>query len=142
VYWSVARRHDLEAKLRARAGRFALQGEICGPGIQKNRLGLTATSLFVFSAYDLVDHRFLPDAEMRALVAELGLTPVPLVEEGDVFAHDLPALLKLAEGLYPGTKNEREGIVIRPRTERVSPTLQGRLSFKAISNRYLLAEKD
>ena len=142
VYWSVARRHDLEAKLRARGGRYALQGEICGPGIQRNRLGLAGSSLFVFSAYDLVEHRFLPDDEMRALAAELGLTPVPLVEEGDAFAHDLASLLKLAEGLYPGTKNEREGVVVRPRAERASPTLLGRLSFKAISNRYLLAERD
>ena len=142
VYWSVARRLDLEGKLRARAGRYALQGELCGPGIQKNRLGLAATSLFVFSAYDLAENHFLPDAEMRALAAEMGLTPVPVVESGESFAHDLASLLKLAEGHYPGTKNEREGVVIRARDERRSATLQGRLSFKAISNRYLLAEKD
>jgi hypothetical protein len=46
------------------------------------------------------------------------------------------------EGTYPGTTNEREGIVIRPREETFSPTLNGRLSFKAISNRYLLDERD
>ena len=48
----------------------------------------------------------------------------------------------LAGGVYPGTKNPREGIVIRPRGEVFSPTLRGRLSFKAISNRCLLAERD
>jgi len=47
----------------------------------------------------------------------------------------------MAEGFYEGTKNEREGIVVRPRDGEIfSPTLNGRLSFKAISNRFLLAE--
>ena len=37
---------------------------------------------------------------------------------------------------------DREGIVIRPMTEQYSPTLGGRLSFKAISNRFLLKDGD
>lgn len=142
VYWHIARREGIEAKLRAWEGRYALQGEVCGPGIQKNRLALTAPALFVFSAYDLAEHRFLDHDATRALVAELGLTAVPVVEEGEAFAHDLRSLLALAEGRYSGTRNEREGIVVRARREMFSATLQGRLSFKAISNRYLLAEKD
>jgi RNA ligase (TIGR02306 family) len=142
VYWAVARRHDLEAKLRARGGRYALQGELCGPGIQKNPMGLKGPQLFVFSAYDLVEARFLDDAAMRALALEMAVEPVALVEAGDAFAHDLPSLLALAEGAYPGTKNQREGIVVRARYETFSPTLNGRLSFKAISNKYLLGERD
>ena len=50
--------------------------------------------------------------------------------------------MALAEGKYPGTSNEREGIVIRPLHEKHSLVLGGRLSFKAISNRYLLNERD
>ena len=79
---------------------------------------------------------------MRAVAAEMDLDPVSVVEEGESFAHDQASLLALADGLYPGTKNAREGIVIRPREEAFSETLRGRLSFKAISNRFLLAEKD
>lgn len=142
VYWSVARRFDLEAKLRAREGRYAIQGELCGPGIQKNPLGLKETGFFLFSVYDLRAGRFLDDAAMRALAVELGVTPVAQVESGESFAHDQVSLLALAEGVYPGTKNQREGVVIRPRDERMSPTLGGRLSFKAISNKYLLGERD
>lgn len=142
VYWAVARRHELEAKLRAKGGHLAVQGELCGPGIQKNPLGLKSVQLFVFSVYDLRAGRFLSDGETRALAAELGLDAVPVVASGDDFAHDQASLLALAEGLYPGTRNQREGIVIRPRDEVYSPTLNGRLSFKAISNRYLLDERD
>ena len=54
--------------------------------------------------------------------------------EIDAIPPDLPA--------YPGTKNQREGVVIRPRVEQFSATLGGRLSFKAISNKYLLGERD
>jgi RNA ligase (TIGR02306 family) len=142
VYWNVARRLDLEAKLRAQGGRYAVQGELCGPSIQKNPLALREVALFVFSVYDLSAARFLSDREMRALAAEMELPAVAVVEEGEAFAHDQASLLALAEGVYPGTKNQREGIVIRPRDEVFSPTLGGRLSFKAISNKYLLGERD
>lgn len=142
VYWTVARRLGLEAALDTRGGRYAIQGELCGPGIQKNPLALREVQLFVFSGYDLVDNRFLADREMRELASGMGLTPVAVVEAGEAFAHDQASLLALAEGVYPGTKNQREGIVIRPQVESVSPTLGGRLSFKAISNKYLLGERD
>ena len=52
------------------------------------------------------------------------------------WTHCLP--LTLAEGKYPGTNNNREGLVIRPRQEAIRPTLNGRLSFKVMSNRFLL----
>lgn len=141
-YWSVARKHGLEERLRATGGRWALQGEVCGPGVQKNPLGLPVLSLFLFNAWDLVEHRHLDHDELVALGAELGVPTVAVIEEGPSFAHDQASLLALAEGKYPGTSNEREGIVIRPRRATWSPTLRGRLSFKAISNRYLLAERD
>jgi RNA ligase (TIGR02306 family) len=141
-YWIVAQRHGIEQKLRAKGGRYAIQGEICGPSVQKNPLGLREARLYVFSVRDLTAGRYVSDGEMRALCAEWELEPVAIVEEGDVFAYDQAALLALAEGVYPGTKNQREGVVIRPREEAFSPTLSGRLSFKAISNRFLLAEKD
>lgn len=142
LYFAIARKLELESKLRSVGGRFAIQGEICGPGIQKNPMGLAAPTLFVFSVLDLETRTFLSDRAMRGLVAQLGLVPVAIVEEGDAFDHDQASLLALAEGLYPGTKNQREGIVIRPREEVHSIVLGGRLSFKAISNRYLLDERD
>jgi len=137
--WRAARKYDLEEVLR-RAPHLAVQGELCGPGIQKNRLNLKEVSLFVFNVYDFQKARYLPHDEARAFALESGLTPVEVVEEGEAFAHTQESLLALAEGKYPGTGNAREGIVIRPREERYSPTLAGRLSFKAISNRFLLKE--
>jgi RNA ligase (TIGR02306 family) len=139
IYWRAARKYDLEAVLR-RSPNFAVQGELCGPGIQKNRLNLKELSLFVFNVYDFQNARYLAHDEARQWLLQNGLTPVETIEEGDSFAHTQDSLLALAEGKYPNTQNEREGIVIRPRQERFSPTLGGRLSFKAISNRFLLKE--
>ena len=138
-YWRVARRYDIEAALR-KAPHLAVQGEICGPGIQKNRLGLKEVGFYAFNVYDMQRGRYLDHDDVRAFLAESGLPAVPVLEEGDSFAHTLESLLALAEGKYDGTQNEREGIVIRPRQERNSLLLAGRLSFKAISNRFLLKE--
>jgi hypothetical protein len=47
----------------------------------------------------------------------------------------------MAEGKYAGTKNEREGIVVRDVESSRSETLDGNLlSFKVLSNKYLLKE--
>lgn len=141
VYWRVARKYGLETVLRRCPG-LAVQGEICGPGIQKNRLGLKELTLFIFNIYDIPKGRYLePGAERRWLL-ETGLTGVEIVEAGEAFAHSQETLLGLAEGKYPGTTNEREGIVIRPLRETRSEVLAGRLSFKAISNRFLLKGGD
>ena len=98
-------------------------------------------SLYVFNVYDIVAGRYLGHDAARMFLAQNGLNAVETLETGAAFAYTQDELLALAEGKYPGTKAEREGVVIRPLTEAVSVSLGGRLSFKAISNRYLLAEE-
>ena len=64
-------------------------------------------------------------------------------EAAKTFDHTLEHYLALAQGVYPGTKNRKEGIVVRPLVERLSPTLGGgRLSFKVINNDFLLKDED
>jgi len=139
VYWRVARKYNLEELLR-KSPDLAVQGEVCGPGIQKNRLGLKELDLFVFNVYDFRNARHLDSLSAQQWALENGLKHVEIVESGESFAHSQDSLLALAEGKYAGTGNEREGIVIRPLHETFSATLGGRLSFKAISNRFLLKE--
>lgn len=140
-YWNMARKYELEAVLR-RNPNLAIQGEIVGPGVQKNPLGLTEIALFAFNVYDFAVGRYLEHDAAREFLGLNHIPAVETIETGESFEHTQEELLALAEGKYPGTKNEREGIVIRPMTETFSLTLGGRLSFKAISNRYLLAERD
>jgi RNA ligase (TIGR02306 family) len=139
--WRVAQKLGLKEKM-ARFPNLAIQGEAVGPGLQKNRLGLKEISLFAFNVYDWRAGRYLDFEESRQVLEEMGVPAVEVVEEGAAFEHSLESLLALAEGKYPGTSNEREGIVIRPKVEARSEVLAGRLSFKAISNRFLLKEGD
>jgi RNA ligase (TIGR02306 family) len=142
--WRLAERYRLEDQLPV---DFAIQGEVCGPGIQNNRLGLSAVELFVFNVYDLRAGAFLALDAFRAFCAERGLPTVPIerVVRGDDAArhdHSLDGWLEAARGLYAGTKQRKEGIVVRPLTEQASTTLGGRLSFKVINNDFLLKDDD
>ncbi len=122
---------------------LAIQGEICGPAIQGNKLGLAEPDLFVFNAVDTVTRQPLLQEDLDELCISLGLKMVPILYSGESFSHTKEDLLAMAEGKYPGTKNQREGLVIRPSEELVkSKAVGGRLSFKVISNKFLLAESD
>lgn len=141
AYWHAAEKYGLEALL-GRFPQWIIQAELVGPGIQKNRLGLKGIELCVFNVYDQEKGRYLDHDEAAAILATNGLPMVDVLERCESFSHDQASLLALAEGFYPGTQNEREGIVIRPQTETHSLVLDGRLSFKAISNRFLLKGGD
>ncbi len=140
-YWRVAKKYDLEEKLRQRPS-LAIQGEIVGPGIQKNRLALKEIELRVFNVYDCATASYLGHDDARQVLAAWELPAVEVLETGESFSHTQESLLALAEGFYAGTQNEREGLVVRPKTERHSEALAGRLSLKAISNRFLLKGGD
>ena len=109
---------------------LAVQGELVGPGIQNNRLGLKDHRCMIFNIYDRNEGRYLSFDEMRYVA--LGLNFVPFWDEGDSFGYTQEDLLREAEGFYEGTTNHREGIVIRSNDDGE------RISFKAISNAYLL----
>ena len=141
AYWHAAEKYHLESMLQ-HLPSWISQAELVGPGIQKNRLGLKAIELRVFNVYDQSAGRYLDHDEAAAMLSMNHLPMVDVLERGEAFHHDQASLLALAEGFYPGTSNEREGIVIRPLTETTSQVLGGRLSFKAISNRFLLKGGD
>jgi RNA ligase (TIGR02306 family) len=142
--WRAAAHYRLEEILPP---GFALQGEVCGPGIQKNRLGLQALELFVFNIYDVQAARYLCFDEMQRFCGALGLQTVPIerVVQGEAamsYTHTLAEWLRAAGGLYAGTRQRKEGIVVRPLAELPSMTLGGRLSFKVINNEFLLRDDD
>lgn len=142
--WRMADKYNLE---RVIPPGFAIQGELCGPGIQKNRLALAEHDLFVFSVHDTRAGKFLDHADMIEFCAERELSTVPVeaIVEGDAaaeFPHSLDLWLERAKGLYAGTKNRKEGIVVRPLRDAMSATLGGRLSWKVINNDFLLKDEE
>lgn len=139
AFWQAARRQGLADKLSSAPG-FAIQAELLGPGIQGNRYRVLQPTLFVFDVYDLQQHRYLDFLDYRLFCEQHDLESVPLIAYGS-HLRDLASILREAEGdseLYP---TPREGLVWRPCQERDDPRI-GRVAFKAISNTFLLKQKD
>src|SRR5262249_24494259 len=71
----------LEKKLRTARDRLdfdlAIQAEVIGPGIQKNKYALPAVTLRVFSVLNVDAYRLVDHPTKLAILAELGLEPVP-----------------------------------------------------------------
>jgi RNA ligase (TIGR02306 family) len=141
VYWKMAHKYDLENCLKEQ--EICIQGEICGPGIQKNRLGLKEQKLFLFNTQNIIEKRHSTYAEFKGYTSYV-FSHIPSVFDFEWyecnFDKSLQEWLELAKGKYPGTTNNREGIVIRSTTGKWSKVLEDRFSVKVINNDYLLKE--
>jgi RNA ligase (TIGR02306 family) len=135
LYWTPVYRYGLKEKLAKYGKNIVLTGEICGPGIQKNRLRLSALEWYVFDVKDWDSGAYVPYDKMLEICASLGIPSVPLEEWGERFAYTLEDLLEKARGKYPSGL-DKEGIVVR---DQVSPKA---VSFKVLNNDVLLKEKD
>lgn len=138
-FWDYAREHRIEEKLREnQLTELVLQGEFCGPGIQKNRLKLEKPEWYIFTVMDLRTGERYALEEMKQLCSRLGFTMVPIEETGKELPYrTIEEVLDRARGHYPsGTR--KEGIVIRPLEPVFSETVGGPLSMKVLNNDYLL----
>ena len=117
---------------------FTIQGELCAPGIQKNRLKLTKPSWYVFTIRE--NGKRVGLSRMLEICEKLQLESVPIEEIGTDLPAKYPtveALLKRADGNYP-RGGKKEGIVIRPTEPVYCELISGALSMKVVSNKYLL----
>jgi len=135
LYWFPVNKYGLREKFIKYGKNLVLTGEICGPGIQKNKLRLPVLEWYVFDVKDWDAGRYLSYDSALALCVELGLAFVPLEERGDSFAYTLDTLLEKAKGKYPSGL-DKEGIVVR---DLMSPKA---VSFKVLNNDALLKEKE
>ena len=132
--WKIAKKLDLATKL---PDNFAIQGELIGEGIQKNPLKRTGQEIFCFNAYNIANGIYLNFKDFIGFCDSLGIRTVPLINDNYSLPSTVDELLKFADGnslLNP--ECPREGIVIRPKVEMRYNNK--RLSFKVISNSYLL----
>jgi RNA ligase (TIGR02306 family) len=134
TFWQVARELDIEGKMNAvdENWELAIQGELIGPGIQGNIYNLSKPQFLVFDVYDIRHGKYMDPDIRRVFIERMGLKHVPHLITSNVVSVEM--LLNLAEGksdLNP--KQEREGIVFKE--------VNGGMTFKAISNKYLLGEK-
>ena len=121
---------------------LTIQGELCAPGIQQNRLKLIRPEWYVFTIRE--NGKRVGLGRMLEVCKALQLTTVP-IEEVDI---DLPskyptveALLERADGNYPNG-GKKEGVVIRPTEPVFCPLISASLSMKVVSNKYLLKNEE
>jgi hypothetical protein len=118
---------------------IAAQGELCGNSIQGNRMGEKMLVVYFYNLYDIGACRYLSDETLNNFTSACNLKRVPIVFvgklPGDTTLNDL---LEKANSLNYLNGTPAEGIVWRPTIETHSDALNGRLSVKTISSRFLL----
>ena len=142
TFWAVARKLDLENKLRSFGKNICFQGEMVGSGIQGNHYNMKDQTVFFYNIFLIDEREYVGYDEFRNMLFDLDLACVPVLSYPFNFPADseaaLPtvsALLRSAEGKSVlNDKVEREGLVIR--------SMDRTISFKAISNKFLLGSKD
>jgi RNA ligase (TIGR02306 family) len=133
---------NLEEKLKKAGEQFgfdlAIQAEVIGPGIQKNKYGLKTVTLRVFNVVNVESYRLLDYDAMLAVLGELGLEAVPQLGTL-VLNHTVDELVAYSEGASVLNRGmQREGVVLRPLVEEYDEDVGGRLSFKVINPKFLL----
>lgn len=133
-FWKAARKYDIEDKMRDKGYfGYALQGELVGEGIQKNRYNIRGQEFRLFDVYDVRGGNYLPPIERESACYSLGILHVPLLSFTTISSY-VQNLLDDAEGPSLLNDVEREGVVYK--------STDGKISFKAISNKFLLKGGD
>jgi RNA ligase (TIGR02306 family) len=110
---------------------YAVQSEICGPGIQSNRAGLDKVCTFVFDVFHIPTQRYVSCHERIEMCHRLGWTHVPLLSIAPCpELCSLDETLAWAEHVRYGNGAPAEGVVYKLE--------DGSSSFKVISNKFLL----
>jgi RNA ligase (TIGR02306 family) len=119
--------------------QFAIQGELVGFGIQGNVYQLTDQRLYIFDVFDIDNQRYLEPNERIPIVilaTELSdkIDHVPIITENVKILEEysnMVSLLEHADGQsYINSHVIREGCVYK--------AMHGNMSFKVVSNKYLL----
>ena len=143
AFYELINSRGIEAKLmdyykNNNLSMITIQGELCAPGIQKNRLRLTKPEWYVFTIR--VNGKRVGLEKMKEICKALDLLTVPIEEVGNDLPSKYPtveALLERADGEYP-KGGKKEGIVIRPVEPVYCERISASLSMKVVSNKYLI----
>lgn len=157
-YFLVEKMYDIKSNMIKLNRNIALQGEIIGPKINGNRMKLRLLDFKIFNIYDIDNRKYLNQHEIDEICKQFGLRlpQVPILYSGNVndlefdyngdkilfgdLSNDIDNNLKFIKDLFLNMSCNvnytgglpAEGIVVK--TNDDGP----RISFKVISNKYLL----
>jgi hypothetical protein len=134
-YIEVARKFKIKEALEYLSEKYnsdvAIQGEIAGPGIQKNKDGFNSLRFFVFNVFIRSENRYLNISEMTVNCGMVNLETVPILEwDFSSYGHTVDSLVDYSIGSSVFAPVPREGVVVR--------THNMRTSFKAINPEFLI----
>lgn len=150
VYVKLAKLYDIETKLRLNLPFIANQfqvpenelniilfGEVFGGNIQHLKYGMLDATMHDLRFFDIaINGRYINYDRFIDLCQLLTLSTVPVLHTGSFHK----ALIELASGPAFQGDHYREGIVIRPVSERWDSRL-GRVILKKVSKEYMLDMK-
>ena len=134
TFWKVARELDLENKMKSLGYNVSFQGELVGEGIQGNPYKIKGQKVFFFNVFNIDNREYSDLTEFVNTIHGLSLDTVPKIETNFKLPDTIEDLLLYSDDKsYHNSNFDREGVVIR--------SLDRKISFKVISNKFLLNEK-
>jgi RNA ligase (TIGR02306 family) len=123
VYWQAARKFDLDLMTSG----FALQFEVCGPGIQGNPCGYDDLEIRAFTLYDINRRERCHFGALVHFCDSLGIPMAEISASGHGYV-DADQLRMLADAVVYENGKQGEGVVVR--------SINSNWSFKSISLSY------
>ncbi|MDD5649011.1 MAG: RNA ligase family protein [Candidatus Nanoarchaeia archaeon] len=152
VYWKIARKFDIENKLRklvsernpGLSSNIALQGELIGEGIQSNIYKLKGQVVYFYNAFIIEEQTYMEYELFIKMIKDLDLLIVPILDMDFELPENPQELLLEVDKFHTTIGNSNhlaEGWVFIakgpiPKGLRVARSSFGRLSFKAKSRTY------
>jgi RNA ligase (TIGR02306 family) len=134
TFWKVARQLDLENKMKDFGVNISLQGELIGESVQGNPYKIKGQTVRFFNLFDIDLQVYHSLHQMVKTFGIMGIEMVPIIDEFFVLPDTIEEMINYSDGKSTLNSNfDREGVVIR--------TLDRKISFKVISNQFLLNEK-
>ena len=134
TFWKVAKELELGDKLKTLGFNVCLQGELIGEGVQGNPYKIKGQTVRFFNGFNIDTQENIPFLQFTEITQKLGLTTVPILDFDFYLPNSIDNMLEYAES--PSNLNSnfgREGVVVR--------SYDRTISFKSISNQFLLNEK-
>lgn len=138
TFWKVAKKAvPMEGADPANCSEIAIQGELVGPGIQGNPYKLEGHEIYVFNVWDINAGKHLDPVKCRGMTNAFPalMRHAPVIGTGTKLPDTIAEVLALADGASAMGFGNREGLVWKCEQD---PSI----SFKAISNKWLLGQKD
>lgn len=142
--WKIAQRYGVKFILSKIGKNLALQGELYGEGIQDNPEKIRGQEWRIFDIFSINEGRYLNPKEREEMLEAMSkiaqsntlpiLQSVPIIEYTKLDKFDtVDKILSFADGKTMDGTGVREGLVYKRE--------DGAISFKTISNEYLLKQE-